>query len=271
MRRRSVLTAAAAAATATLAGTTRATAAAAATAGRPALFVIPHPDDETLAAGVVLAEHVAAGRDVHILLLSRGEKSAVLDVLNGTKTSGWWGVPHDPAVEGYAPLTETTFGAARQRELIAAMGALGIPADRLHEAGLPNEGVTIATAKAAIIAAADIIGGDVGLWAPSHTVDNHPDHLAAGQAVQQLGVDDPTRWWDRRYYVLPSYWADSRLSQVQWWWDNPANATITARARNACRVYGSWQPRAGVFACGYQSVPAMFSQIDTTPKCLVHK
>lgn len=241
-------------------------------AGRPALFVVPHPDDETLAAGVTLAEHVIAGREVHILLLTRGEKSAARHVINGTAVSGWWGVRHDPAVEGYEPLDETAFGAARHRELLAAAGCLGIPAERIHEANLPNEGVTVANATQAIVATADAIGGDVGLWAPSHTVDDHPDHLAAGQAVQQLGVDDPVRWWDRRYYILPAYWSgDPRLPSVTYWWDTPADAAVAARARDACRAYGSWQPRAGVFACGYQSVPEMFAKIDVNPKCLVHK
>ncbi|MFF3867344.1 PIG-L deacetylase family protein [Micromonospora sp. NPDC001898] len=239
--------------------------------GRPALFVTAHADDETLAAGVVLAEHVAAGRDVHILLLSRGEKSVVLEGLNGGGTMGWWGVPHNPAVEGYQPLTEQSFGEARLRELVAAAGALGIPQERIHEAGLPNEGVTIAAAKAAIVACADQIGGDVGLWAPSHTVDNHVDHLAAGRAVRELGTDDPVRWWDRRYYVLPMYWQDARLSQVQWWWDYSSGPAVTARARNACRAYGSWQPRSGVYACGHHSVYAAFRTVEADPKCLVHK
>lgn len=238
---------------------------------RPALFVVPHADDETLAAGVVIAEHVAAGREVHLLLLSRGEKSVVLDILNGSVTSGWWGVPHDPVVEGYEPLTPEEFGAARVRELVAAAGALGVPADRIHEAGLPNEGVTVEAAKAAIVATADRIGGDVGLWAPSPVVDDHPDHLAAGRAVQQLGVEGPARWWDRRFYILPMYWSDPRLSQVEHWWDTPASPAIRARAINACRAYASWQPRAGVFACGYQSVVTAFRRVESDPRCLVHR
>ncbi|WP_341719927.1 PIG-L family deacetylase [Micromonospora sp. FIMYZ51] len=232
---------------------------------------MPHPDDETLAAGTVIAEHVAAGRDVHILLLTRGERSVVLEALNGGPAVGWWGVRHDPAVEGYEPLTEADFGAARYRELVAAVGCMGVPADKIHEAGLPNEGVTINSAKAAIVATANQIGGDVGLWAPSHTVDNHTDHLAAGRAVRQLGTDDPVRWWDRRYYVLPMYWSDARLSQVDWWWDTPNNADVAARARNAVRAYQGWSPRTGSYAIGWQSTYAPFRTIEQTPKSMVHR
>ncbi|MCZ7440806.1 PIG-L family deacetylase [Micromonospora sp. WMMC241] len=268
MRRRALLAAAAAAGVSAAVGTAGAAQAA---TGRPALFVIPHPDDETLAAGVVIAEHVAAGRDVHLLLLTRGEKSAVMDGLNGTGTMGWWGVTHNPQVEGYAPLTEATFGEARRREITAAAGALGVPADHIHEAGLPNEGVTVASAKAAIVACATDIGADVGLWAPSHTVDNHADHLAAGQAVRQLGTEDPVRWWDRRYYVLPMYWSDARLSKVDWWWDYAANAQVTNRARNATRAYQGWQPANGMFAIGWHSTYSAFRTIEADPKCLVHR
>ncbi|SCL33118.1 GlcNAc-PI de-N-acetylase [Micromonospora rhizosphaerae] len=241
------------------------------TSARAALFLVPHPDDETLAAGVLLAGHAAAGREVHILLLTRGEKSAVKDILNGVRTSHWWGVPHDPTVEGYAALTERTLGAARYRELVAAAAALGVTEDRIHEAGLPNDGVTVEEVKAAVVATADAIGGDLGLWAPSYTVDDHPDHLAAGEAVRQLGLDDPIRWGSCRYYVLPPYWSDPRLGSVDWCWDDPMESETAARARNACRAYGSWQPQAGVFACGYHSVYAMFRQIDANPRSLTHE
>lgn len=264
--RRTLLAASAATAAAAIAAPSRA----AAQTGRPTIFVACHPDDETLGAGVVIAEHVPV-RDTHILWLTRGSKSAVRARLNGDGVAAWWGIAHNPAVEGYAPLTEQQFAAARLQEGLTAAGALGVAADHVHEAGLTDQAVTVAQAKAAIVALADEIGGDVGLWALSHTVDDNPDHLAAGRAVQQLGVEDPARWWDRRYYVLPAYWSDPRLAQVDWWWDAPSGSTARARAINACRAYGAWQPRAGVFACGYHSVPAMFRQIDTNPRCLVHR
>ena len=40
--------------------------------GRPArlLFVHAHPDDESLATGVAIAHHVAAGDEVHVLTCS---------------------------------------------------------------------------------------------------------------------------------------------------------------------------------------------------------
>src|SRR5690242_6674599 len=55
--------------------------------GRPWILVAPHPDDETLGAGVLVAEHYAAGRDVHILLLTRGTSSVARLQINGERPS----------------------------------------------------------------------------------------------------------------------------------------------------------------------------------------
>lgn len=247
--------------------------------GRPIIFVIPHPDDETLGAGVSIAEHVAAGRDVHILLLTRGTASNARAAINGESSPGtWWGPWHDPAVEGYAPLTVAEFGAARVAEMTAALGCLGVPADRIHEAGLLDTQVTVADVKAAIIALADTLPqdkGDIGLWAPSYVVDDNPDHIAAGEAVRQLGVEDPVRWPDRRWWILPAYWSDARLSSVDEVWDYPTDETIRARVRNACRAYNAWHPPHS-FAIGYHSVRSIFIKIDGAggnpqPRSMIHR
>ena len=42
------------------------------------LFIHAHPDDETLATGVALAAHVAAGSDVHVLTCTLGEEGEVI-------------------------------------------------------------------------------------------------------------------------------------------------------------------------------------------------
>ncbi|MCT2277985.1 PIG-L family deacetylase [Micromonospora chalcea] len=255
---------------------------------RPVIFAIPHPDDETLGAGVAIAEHVAAGRDVHVLLMTRGTSSGALDKVNGAVWSPWWGAPHSPAVEGYQPLTAAEMGAARLREFRAALGCLGVSADRLHFAwdllGVEplDTQVTVAQARAAIVAlhgkvmADNPASGNCGLWAPSHTVDDNPDHRAIGQASWDLYKDDPVTWADRRYWVLPPYWSDDRLAQVPGrMWDTPTDAQIGNRVKNACRAYAAWAPAEGLFAFGYHSVSAMFALMDGsgtgTPKCLIHK
>lgn len=240
-----------------------------------ALFVAAHPDDEILAMSTALAEHLQAGQDVHVLWMTDGEATGVINPLNGVGTNAWWGVQHVPAAEGYATLTSTDIAAARIAESTTAVRCLsaGLPGTlTLHRAQLPDGGVTAAVAQAAILAVADVIapGAPVRLKGHSQIVDNHPDHLAVGQALVALSNADPARFGDRRHYILPGYWSDSRLSQVAEAWDTPADSGITARVRNAIRAYGAWSPAAGSYAIGYHSTAAWFDQLDATPKCMFH-
>lgn len=235
----------------------------------PALFIAAHPDDETLAMGVAIAEHAALGQDVHVLWLTRGQASGAISKINGTVTSSWWGVPHDPAVEGYAPLSAAEFGAARIAEATNAVNCLGDIT--VHEGGLADGQLTQADAEAAIVAVADQIapGGAVRLKTHSHTVDDHSDHLATGNAVLALGDAEPARFDDRRYYVLSWYWDDPRLSQVSQTWDYPGSPEVAARAVNACRCYGAWSPP-HTYAIGHHSVPGLWPPLMAQPKCMVH-
>lgn len=260
--------------------------------GRPVIFVAPHPDDETLGAGVSIAEHVAAGRDVRILAMTDGTGSGAIRKVNGEQWSPWWGVWHDLTAEGYQPLTPAEFGAARMRELISAVGCLGVPAHHVYRAsdllGEPvlDGSVTQDQARRAIlalVATLDPAAGNPGLWGPSWLVDDNPDHIAVGQAIKALGVEDPVTYADRRHWVLPPYWQDARLGQIAGeFYDVPNDIgaevaiTIQRRARNACLAYRAWAPRQGMYAIGYHSVDGMFALMDGTtstnaPKCLIHK
>ncbi|HEU5110200.1 MAG TPA: PIG-L family deacetylase [Micromonosporaceae bacterium] len=241
----------------------------------PALFVAAHPDDELLSMGVAIAEHVAFGRDVHVLWLTDGGTTSARNAINGTTTSSWWGVPHDPAAEGYAPLTVQDCAAARIREATNSVRLLatGHPAPiTVHRAQLQDGAYTQFAAEAAIAAVADLIapGAPVHLKTHSWLVDNHPDHLAAGGAAKALNTADPSRYPAVRYYVQSTYWADARLAQVADTFDLPTDAGITARVRAACRAYGAWAPAQGVYAVGMHSVSGLFNTLVADPKCKVH-
>lgn len=241
------------------------------------LFVGAHPDDETIGMGVSLAEHVAAGLDVHLLLLSDGEGSTVLDGLNGVTVNSWWGVRHDPAAEGYLPLSGDDLAAARVREAANAVRALSLSLGTvtIHRAHLPDGHITAEAAQAAILAVADEISPDGPVRLKGHTyvsaLDTHPDHIAAGTALHNLKAADPFRFGDVRYYVLPGYWGlTTALATVTRFWDTPTDVGIAARARNATRCYGAWVPDAGAYAVGYHSKSDWLDVIAGTPKCLVH-
>lgn len=72
--------------------------------GGPILVVAPHPDDETLGCGGLIARQAAAGAPVSVLFLTDGEASH----------------PEHPR------LTPAEVGQQRRAEALAALGALGV-------------------------------------------------------------------------------------------------------------------------------------------------
>ncbi|MFE7506342.1 PIG-L family deacetylase [Promicromonospora sp. NPDC057488] len=82
------------------------------------LAVHAHPDDETLSTGGLLAAFAAAGRPVHVVTCTRGERGEVI-ALPGTTSEGRAGL------EGNGP----ALGAYRETELARALTALAGGAD----------------------------------------------------------------------------------------------------------------------------------------------
>jgi LmbE family N-acetylglucosaminyl deacetylase len=93
------------------------------------LVVAPHPDDESLAAGMLIQRTLAAGGRVDVLLLTDGddnpwpqrwvERRVVIDAAGRAR-----------------------WGARRRREVAAALGRLGVGPDHLHALGWHDMCVT---------------------------------------------------------------------------------------------------------------------------------
>ncbi|MDT8264721.1 PIG-L family deacetylase, partial [Roseomonas sp. DSM 102946] len=81
----------------------------------PVLLLSPHPDDESLGCGGLLAQLAARGREVRVVLVSDGAAS------------------HDSRL--YPP---RRLAALRQEEMAAALAALGLGPERLVTLGLPD-------------------------------------------------------------------------------------------------------------------------------------
>lgn len=228
------------------------------TSGTPVLFVAAHPDDETLAMGTAIAEH--SGQNVHVLVLTYGEASNVLGGLNATL-----------AAEGHPTLTQADFAMARQTEAIRAVAALTVPNAGMHFAGLPDGGLTTASTKAAILAVANQLGSVVRIKGHTYlsSVESHPDHLAVGNAIAALAAEQPARFSDRRFYVLPHSWGytGSLPGKIV---DYPNDAVIRARVLDAAAVYADWNPTAS-YGIGYLSTPGYFNILTADPKSVVHQ
>lgn len=224
--------------------------------GRAVFFLEPHQDDGALFMAQVAAHHVLAGREVHVVLMSSGATSSALGKVNGTQHGGgWWAGWHDPAHEGYEPLTAEQFAAARVREWSASWLQLGVPLERQHLGmnwpdALPD---TIS-----IPYAMDVIDywtqlhPDAGFYA-MHWADPNPDHAACGTALRHLRL--ATAQMDARWLVKPEEAAGA--SALPYSPPPGLLAEIKAMQKRACHPYGAWAPQPaglGSYAIGYHSV-----------------
>jgi LmbE family N-acetylglucosaminyl deacetylase len=132
------------------------------------LGVFAHPDDESLVAGGALAACAAAGIDVALLCVTRGELGPIAEA-------------------GLA--TRETLAAVREAELRAAGRALGVSA--VECLGYPDGGLQWCDGNALV---ADL-GGALRRWRPSAVITFgpeglywHRDHLAV-HAVTLAAVD----------------------------------------------------------------------------------
>jgi hypothetical protein len=240
--------------------------------GRPIVFYAPHQDDETLFMGQIIAHHVLAGREVHVVLVTAGDTGIVHQDINGTREPAkptdpatwwrfnpWWGDLHYPEREGYEPLTKEEFGAARDREFIAAAGALGVRPENIHiDRPLPS-GVAVADAKAAISKWADHFAArgfqQVGHYT-MHWADPNGTHATIGTALRELALTGDVKYGDVRWMVKPEEASKVGASQYV----PPANLQplIKRMARRATIPYCSWAPNAGMYAVGCHSIGKIY-------------
>jgi LmbE family N-acetylglucosaminyl deacetylase len=124
---------------------------------QPVLIIAPHPDDETLGIGGLIAAQERRGVDVVVAAVTDGENA----------------YPNTP---GLARL--------RQDEQISALTRLGVRNQNIIRFGLPDGGVA-SREQELMERLAPLICGDTHVMAPWHG-DFHPDHEACGRAAEKL-------------------------------------------------------------------------------------
>ena len=127
--------------------------------GSRLVVVAPHPDDEILGAGGLLAAAARAGREILLAAVTDGQASH--------PGSGKW--------------PEAELAAQRRRESAEALEVLGAGAAAVRRLGFPDGGVAartaaLTTALAGLLMASDVV---VSPW----RFDGHPDHEATGYAT----------------------------------------------------------------------------------------
>lgn len=138
------------------------------------VVVAPHPDDEVLACGLLLATAAERGLAVRVVAVTDGEAAYP---------------GHDP--DELAEL--------RRREQLAALAELGVRADCVHRVGLPD-GLVADHVPALMEAISAQCSTGTLLVAPS-VHDWHPDHEACGVAVRRLSRDTYTTSWSSLFWA----------------------------------------------------------------------
>lgn len=230
--------------------------------GRPAIYYVPHADDETLSMAVDILQHVEAGREIIIVLYTDGTGSFVHDALNGQQDSRYWGGYHDPAIEGYQLLSDEDFSNAWTREFESALGQLGVKPENIHLRFVNQDGYSYDKVKD-LVREYEARYPTAGHKAMSY-YDSSYTHADSGRALNELYNDGVIT--DARFFIARADWAD-----LQPGWIISANDEQKVKIRRAARCYEAWNPSAGSFAIGYHSVSDQFDAMVAIPQNKVHR
>jgi LmbE family N-acetylglucosaminyl deacetylase len=126
----------------------------------PLVVIAPHPDDETLGMGGLIASHRSRDLAVTIIAVTDGENAYPDDRVNGD------------------------LGPLRQSEQAAALDRLGVPGNEIIRLKLPDSGVA-AHERRLTAQLMDLITPDAIICAPWKG-DFHPDHEACGRAAESV-------------------------------------------------------------------------------------
>ncbi len=173
----------------------------------PTLVVVPHPDDEVLMAGGLIATQRTRNVEVHVLAVTDGEAA------------------YDAA--------DTSLLASRRRsEQLAALGELGVPPDAVTRLGLPDG--RVADHLDEVTDAVGTFEG-VGLVVAPWTGDHHCDHEAVGAAtraaVTHLGAALMFGLFWTWHHRSPADLADERMMSMR------LDEDAWARRRRALRCH----------------------------------
>jgi LmbE family N-acetylglucosaminyl deacetylase len=92
------------------------------------VVVAPHPDDEVLGCGGLIQQAVAAGAEIHVVLMTNGDGSQ-LSLIFGERKLPW------------RPGAYVDLGRKRQQESRTALALQGLEARSIHYLGYPNAGL----------------------------------------------------------------------------------------------------------------------------------
>ena len=227
---------------------------------RPAIFLSPHADDESIAMGGAIVEHLAAGRQVFVELMTHGARSGVFNTLKNGGTCSWHSGTHS------YDLTEEEFGQARMREFVDAVTRLAVTGYHVNDypegcgdgtcTGLTQAQVQERLDWWRLNPGAELIDkafkGAVGSpFDPGGGGAFHPDHTADWAGLK--GYRDSQLILDTRGYLVYHYTTHNGSGFGA---HTLGDSARTAKC-NALEAYRVWDPANGRYAIGRHSVATL--------------
>jgi LmbE family N-acetylglucosaminyl deacetylase len=215
----------------------------------PAVFFTPHQDDETLSMGYAIRNHLRAGRQVHVVLMTDGSNSGV---------------------RASTGLSVAEFVAARDDEYRRACRRVGVRPDNIHISPIrPADGaLDVAAAESVMLDFLDDFpNADVKTYSPYPATGRHLDHQHAGQALAKLLESDEVE--TARFYVEP--WLRAAFIEA-----NPSvhlaaeTTPDLAITQGAFDEYGTKDPSGWKFGIGKASVPSAWTAGRADPTSWYH-
>lgn len=182
------------------------------------LVIAAHPDDETLGAGGLIAEAVALGLDVTVVIVTDGAAAAAVSPDSAA-------TPNAAAAAAGAAAR----GLVRAREVTAAVAALGAsrpPVLLGHpDGGIREERGPVRSSLDAVVAE---LGGSpllVSTWVG----DGHRDHRILAEVVAELAAERGLTHW--QYPIWMWHWGGLRDPRIPW--DAFGSLALGSSARSA--------------------------------------
>jgi len=249
---------------------------------RPAVFFVPHQDDETLSMGASVIEHVMAGRQVYIVLVGDGTATIVTSRLCQESTQAG----KSDLAKFCGADAASLVGAARDREFAAAVGRLGVPASNVLYEHKSEGKVSMHDLQTMFDTYIDRFGADASYITMSW-LDADSDHYNLGYALNSRCVTTGPAYkrvapqlTDCRFYQsavyhkeTPSNWFKTRdrVPTPSGGYYTADTSTKRSRLLAAADEYKLNDWANGRYGIGYRSVGDQFDYLKTTLRSRWHR
>ncbi|GAA4930363.1 PIG-L deacetylase family protein [Streptomyces coeruleoprunus] len=249
-------------------------AAAAAAAKSPAIFYSPHQDDEAIGMAGSILEHKAAGRPVHLVLVSRGENDGLAKIMNQgdcTTLGSRCSAPGHRHALGWPEDGASKVVAARTAEFTLSAKALGVDKVinfNLADGAYGDYDAFVGQVVKKVRALAEQYPGASHKFAAGW-LDGNATHKACSDAAHRLMKNGELT--DVRFHHIYAYQQYPPAER-----DRGAAYVLRIpsaqmeRKRKSILAYNTWDPSRNLYSLGYHSVPEWLEQAYADPREFVY-